>query len=355
MKTDKEFKNEVYARASKERARIKKRNRVIMTAVPCFVIALTAATAAVYHSTSFSMKDAMPAEQPINAENYVQTEGIPDGYKSAPLTSEDQECYQQPDIATDISSGSVKSGSSVVPTENHGAAVTTVDGDKKGDFDRLNCDFRAFPDKKGEKSNGTPDAIVISNREKLAEYLAVQEKYGILSEELKSELSDKDDEYFKNNTVVIITADCEYDLADCVADSSNTLTVSLKKSESERKTGCAAVMLPLAACAKKPDSGTSRTSQTTDDTTVTPTKDGDTSITATDKGNKGAAAQDLMQGITKGKGASKKPDSRFANVAASFALDLFKDEYKSGKNTLVSPLSVLTALAMTQNGSTAIL
>lgn len=48
---------------------------------------------------------------------------------------------------------------------------------------------------------------------------------------------------------------------------------------------CAAVMLPLASCVKKPDSGTSRTSQTTDDTTVTPTKDGDTSITATDKGN----------------------------------------------------------------------
>lgn len=60
-----------------------------------------------------------------------------------------------------------------------------------------------------------------------------------------------------------------------------------------------------------------------------------------------------MQGITKGKGASKKPDSRFANVAASFALDLFKDEYKSGKNTLVSPLSVLTALAMTQTAQRA--
>ena len=208
MKTDKEFRDEVYARASKERARIKRRNRVIMTAVPCFVIALTAATAAGYH------------------------------YKSAPLTSEDQECYQQPDFATDISSGSVKSGSSVVPTENHGAAVTTVDGDKKGDFDRLKYDFRAFPDKKGEKSNGTPDAIVISNREKLAEYLAVQEKYGTLSEELKSELSGRDDEYFKNTTVVIITADCEYDLADCVADSSNTLTVSLKKSESAQETGC---------------------------------------------------------------------------------------------------------------------
>lgn len=238
MKTDKEFKNEVYARASKERARIKKRNRVIMTAVPCFVIALTAATAAVYHSTSFSMKDAMPAEQPINAENYVQTEGIPEGYKSAPLTSEDQECYQKPDIATDISSGSVKSGSSVVPTENHGAAVTTVDGDKKGDFDRLNCDFRAFPDKKGEKSNGTPDAIVISNREKLAEYLAAQEKYGALSEELKAELLSKDDGFFGRNTVAVIAADSEYELVSCRANSDGTLTVSVKKKENVQGVGC---------------------------------------------------------------------------------------------------------------------
>ena len=53
MKTDKEFKNEVYARASKERARIKKRNRVIMTAVPCFVIALTAATVSKIVLTTF--------------------------------------------------------------------------------------------------------------------------------------------------------------------------------------------------------------------------------------------------------------------------------------------------------------
>ena len=35
MKTDKEFRDEVYARASKERARIKRRNRVIMT-VLCY-------------------------------------------------------------------------------------------------------------------------------------------------------------------------------------------------------------------------------------------------------------------------------------------------------------------------------
>lgn len=84
---------------------------------------------------------------------------------------------------------------------------------------------------------------------------------------------------------------------------------------------------------------------------MTPTKDKDTSIVATDKSRKGPAVQDLMKGITKDKGVSKKPDSRFENAAASFALDLFRDEYKSGKKTLVSPLSVFTALAMTQNGA----
>lgn len=114
---------------------------------------------------------------------------------------------------------------------------------------------------------------------------------------------------------------------------------------------CAAVMLPLAACGKENGGSESETSKTSENTTVTPTKDGDSSIIATDKSSKGSAVQDLMKGITKSKGASKKSDSRFENAAASFALNLFRDEYKSGKNTLVSPLSVLTALAMTQNGA----
>ncbi|HCX45672.1 MAG TPA: serine protease [Ruminococcaceae bacterium] len=115
---------------------------------------------------------------------------------------------------------------------------------------------------------------------------------------------------------------------------------------------CAAVMLPLAACVKKPGgSENSSDTSSSESTAVTPAKDKDTSIVATDKSRKGPAVQDLMKGITKGKGVSKKPDSRFENAAASFALDLFRDEYKSGRKTLVSPLSVFTALAMTQNGA----
>ncbi len=114
---------------------------------------------------------------------------------------------------------------------------------------------------------------------------------------------------------------------------------------------CAAVMLPFAACAKKPGGSQTDTSQTSKNTAVTSEENGDTSITATDKANKNSAVQDLMKGMTKGKAASKTPDSRFEKAAASFALSLFKDEYKSGKNTLVSSLSVLTALAMTQNGA----
>ncbi len=231
MKTDNEFKNEVYARASKERARIKKRNRMIMTAVPCLVIALTAAATGVYYSASFSMKDAAT----IDAEKYLEREEYSEGVALKPPT-EVQSSYQGSDEGYDSVTGAV-SGSSAAQTENQGAAVQTKNSDKKGGSDRINYDFRAFADKTEEKV-GEPQATVIASSKDLSEYFAAQEEQGELSEELKAELSGRDEEYFKNNTVVIITADCEYALADCTVDSNGTLTAALKRSESAQDTGC---------------------------------------------------------------------------------------------------------------------
>ena len=62
-------------------------------------------------------------------------------------------------------------------------------------------------------------------------------------------------------------------------------------------------------------------------------------------------ASDMMQGVT-----AHTPvvtdDPAMANaVATDFALRLFQAEQKEGENTLVSPLSVLCALAMTANGA----
>ena len=47
----------------------------------------------------------------------------------------------------------------------------------------------------------------------------------------------------------------------------------------------------------------------------------------------------------------KQPDQAFAAAHADFMIDLFKNGLKHGENSLVSPLSVLTALAMTENGA----
>ena len=66
------------------------------------------------------------------------------------------------------------------------------------------------------------------------------------------------------------------------------------------------------------------------------------------KGVKSGAVRDLTEGISKNESASKAPDDEFK---ASFAAELFKDNYSKGKTTLVSPLSVLTALALVQNGA----
>lgn len=69
------------------------------------------------------------------------------------------------------------------------------------------------------------------------------------------------------------------------------------------------------------------------------------------KGVKSGAVRDLTEGISKNGSASKAPDDEFKAAALSFAAELFKDNYSKGKTTLVSPLSVLTALALVQNGA----
>lgn len=72
---------------------------------------------------------------------------------------------------------------------------------------------------------------------------------------------------------------------------------------------------------------------------------------AHNKGVKSGAVRDLTEGISKNESASKAPDDEFKAAASSFATELFKDNYSKGKTTLVSPLSVLTALALVQNGA----
>ena len=80
---------------------------------------------------------------------------------------------------------------------------------------------------------------MIKSKKELEEYLAAQEKYGALSEELKAELLSKDDGFFGRNTVAVIAADSEYELVSCRAsDSDGTLAVSVKKKENAQGVGC---------------------------------------------------------------------------------------------------------------------
>ena len=65
-----------------------------------------------------------------------------------------------------------------------------------------------------------------------------------------------------------------------------------------------------------------------------------------------SATADLMEGITprtSGEPGTVTPES--AAKAAGFAVRLFRQSSEAGENTLVSPLSVLAALAMTANGA----
>ena len=64
-----------------------------------------------------------------------------------------------------------------------------------------------------------------------------------------------------------------------------------------------------------------------------------------------AAAADLMEGVSKQTVTGKTTDAAFVSPAAGFAVELFKKTVAKGKNSLISPLSVMLALAMTANGA----
>jgi serine protease inhibitor len=62
-------------------------------------------------------------------------------------------------------------------------------------------------------------------------------------------------------------------------------------------------------------------------------------------------AQDLMQDISPSSVKGKQADDRFIANTASFSVELFQKSVTNGENSLISPTSVLLALAMTTNGA----
>ncbi len=64
-----------------------------------------------------------------------------------------------------------------------------------------------------------------------------------------------------------------------------------------------------------------------------------------------AQAANLLDGITAAKVNEKPFDESFIALNADFSLKIFKESIKENENSLISPLSIMLALAMTANGA----
>ena len=64
-----------------------------------------------------------------------------------------------------------------------------------------------------------------------------------------------------------------------------------------------------------------------------------------------AYAADLMDGVSPNRIIGRMADAAFVGSMADFSVELFKKSLKDGENSLISPLSVMLALAMTTNGA----
>lgn len=104
----------------------------------------------------------------------------------------------------------------------------------------------------------------------------------------------------------------------------------------------AAAMLALCACtaAEKPQNGSTAAPDSTPQNAAENTPSG-----------RGARLRKLSEGVTPASMRGRSADPAFSAAQADFALGLFKNGLTRGENSLVSPLSVLLALAMTANGA----
>ena len=64
-----------------------------------------------------------------------------------------------------------------------------------------------------------------------------------------------------------------------------------------------------------------------------------------------ASAADLMDGVSPNRVSERRVDTAFANSMSNFSIELFKESITDRENSLISPLSVALALAMTANGA----
>ena len=83
-------------------------------------------------------------------------------------------------------------------------------------------------------------------------------------------------------------------------------------------------------------------------TTDTPAQSGGA---ATHPGNVAVLAADLMHSVTPNRVNGKVADNAFTESMADFSIELFKKSMADKENSLISPLSVVFALAMTANGA----
>ena len=63
------------------------------------------------------------------------------------------------------------------------------------------------------------------------------------------------------------------------------------------------------------------------------------------------SAQDLMKDIKSEKVGTTELSKEFIQATGDFSVDLFKNAYTKGENSLVSPPSIYLALGMTANGA----
>ena len=228
MRSSDEFKNEVYLRAKKEKQRIKRRNKALLTAIPCFAVIITLSLYGVYlgstgtKSADFEevAKDEIQTHEELYEDNLTQA------------VTEQAENFSEPQKGEDqMTQSAVQKPGAVKPDADDGFETILF----------LNQIFKLNPN-----DNIREQAAVVNSNEELAAFINANRDLGFSDEAIKS-FKSFDDSFFSQSSLVIVTASFKGENPDDVTFQfkENSVDVNINAQRTDKKEDAKIVLIPI--------------------------------------------------------------------------------------------------------------
>ena len=230
MRSSNEFRDEIYLRAKKEKQRIKRRKRTLLTIIPCFAVIVTLSLYGVYLTSSDTKSSGL--EETTTDKAQTHTEHCEDNLQQnvtqeAELATELQKTEQQ------MTQSAVQKPSSMKPPTDESFENLLI----------TNKIFTLQP-----QNNITELAVCLNSKDELLSFINNNCDLGF-SDQALSGLKYYDDKFFNQQSLIVIAA--SFDGSDVssnkilIETNGDAVNINIKAERTDKKEDAKLVLIPL--------------------------------------------------------------------------------------------------------------